>query len=1414
MVATTTTSANELESPEIHLADLTPERIASIDAKLHILVPPDARRTPSQPQPQLLDPADRLAFDLAQHIVRRTEHCDDDGFATKSGDALVAHIRSAPYECINRLFTRAPGSVRFAAFRARNMVDVARAAESLAVTYGGTNVTSLAELFLFLRAGYFVAFYEEDDLDWAGRREEIDTAVAAALDAFVDNAHFYDATEEHGEVLEEAITCMDSSEQQARYLPVVKSWLRRWKPEHADVHTLRSAVNRVFFVLFRGHQQQAFVDAVAADTALVELLRDFALQDWMLDTPAEFMASNAGRVLARFVQYPDAPIHPDVQAGVTTILDRYEPYGTGQTIWIATAGTVIYYDDCEDYGICGFEVEMEARALDIKHTCSDTVSIRAQTLTGEQLDRACTLLERQESEFHFWLRTSGEPVADDHNTGLEVVVFEDYTSYDTYSGLFFGNDTNNGGIYLEGDPGDPSNTARFIAYVQTAFEDKPIWNLEHEQVHYLDGRFNFYGSFSDYGINSHKTVWWLEGLAEYISKGDANATAVEIGRAGDRRLSNVVETIYSDGTTGVYRWSYLAVRFMFERHRDEVDAFLTYFRRGDYDGYLNYLDDNIGARYDPEWAEWLTDVAATDDGTLQFLELPRALAVDEESSASYEVRLATQPAADVTVEVRVPDNLTVDKRTLTFTARNWDVPQTVTVTTGADDNTLDDTVTLTHTASSGGYVATASLTVTVVDSAPAVSFADSLVSAPEGGTVRLTIGIEASRATPTTIGYVHVADDEPFTHDADPSDHNGVDSTVRIAAGETEATFEIVIHDDADIEPARETFIVALEPAVFSEFKPGVPRATVVIEEGVCDRTPAVRDELRGSRHCSALSSIDLAEIRWLNLNRRLNGSLLAGDLSGLTGMRDIRLQNNRLVALPATVFTGNSNLGFLFLEYNEISELPKVLFDEPKGLEWLYLNHNNLAILPDRIFEGLSNLTRLQLQDNPGAPFTLTLNWLRTDSPDSAAPGPATVVASLREGAPFDMEVGISATNGRLSAGGIRIPAGATRSAPVMVEPLEAGATRMAFDAAPTVPDTLCDFGDPCFDGIATAAGKALVLFGIPRVSVEPPAAMRGADVVRIELVDLFPDAQGEDPTYTAESSDAALVSVSVRDDVLTLIAGERDGEGVVTITVTRTAADGSMATRSFSLTIRPRAASEAMVHLFPSTFDTVRQGFVRVINRSAEGGEVDIAAFEDSGRSRPPVSLAIGPGETKHFNSDDLEQGNAGKGLSNGIGAGERDWLLKISSDLDIEVLSFVRTRDGFLTAMHDGVVLEGYRGHVPIFNPGSNRNQRSQLRLINPGIETATVSIAGIDDNGDSPGSDVRVSIPAGAARTLESAELESGSPGFRGSLGDGKGKWRLEVSSDLPVSMVNLLESPTGHLTNLSTAPSRSERDRIR
>ena len=203
-------------------------------------------------------------------------------------------------------------------------------------------------------------------------------------------------------------------------------------------------------------------------------------------------------------------------------------------------------------------------------------------------------------------------------------------------------------------------------------------------------------------------------------------------------------------------------------------------------------------------------------------------------------------------------------------------------------------------------------------------------------------------------------------------------------------------------------------------------------------------------------------------------------------------------------------------------------------------------------------------------------------------------------------------------------------------------------------------------------------------------------------------------------------------------------------------------------------------------------------------------IHAHDDSDRDYGPLTLSIGANETMHFNSHDLEQGNPEKRLSGSAGTGEGDWRLELSSDLDIEVLSYIRTEDGFLTAMHDVVPAVGGQYRVATFNPASNTDQQSLLRLTNRGDEDASLTVTGIDDSGESPGGAVTVTITAGRSMTLNAAQLESGAEGFEGALGNGAGKWRLAVDTDQPITVMSLLLSPTGHLTNLSTAPGRTPR----
>ncbi|MEH8117034.1 collagenase [Aeromonas allosaccharophila] len=203
--------------------------------------------------------------------------------------------------------------------------------------------------------------------------------------------------------------------------------------------------------------------------------------------------------------------------------------------------------------------------LPFELTCSPTLRLRAQDLTLAQAEGICRELGDEEQRFHQQMETGEQPVADDHNEALELVIFNSSADWGRYGAALFGVSTDNGGIYIEGDPARPGNQARFFAYEaewkRPAFQ---VWNLRHEYVHYLDGRFNLYGSFGHYPLN--RTTWWAEGIAEYIAHGQCFARGLDnvANRPANQRptLAAILHLDYDQGGEMVYSWSYTVHRFL------------------------------------------------------------------------------------------------------------------------------------------------------------------------------------------------------------------------------------------------------------------------------------------------------------------------------------------------------------------------------------------------------------------------------------------------------------------------------------------------------------------------------------------------------------------------------------------------------------------------------------------------------------------------------------------------------------------------------------------------------------------------------------------------------------------------------------------------------------------------------------
>ena len=131
-----------------------------------------------------------------------------------------------------------------------------------------------------------------------------------------------------------------------------------------------------------------------------------------------------------------------------------------------------------------------------------------------------------------------------------------------------------------------------------------------------------------------------------------------------------------------------------------------------------------------------------------------------------------------------------------------------------------------------------------------------------------------------------------------------------------------------------------------------------------------------------------------------------------------------------------------------------------------------------------------------------------------------------------------------------------------------------------------------------------------------------------------------------------------------------------------------------------------------------------------------------------------------------------------------------------------AYVRTADGFVTSMRQPTELFVGEGSdeeihgVPFINPGRNHNQRSYLRVTNHATRHTTVHFDLWDDSGAGP---IRASFVVGAGRTRQIAATE-----VEEQTGAGQGKWKALATATpaARLTILSILDTPTGHITNLS------------
>ena len=458
-----------------------------------------------------------------------------------------------------------------------------------------------------------------------------------------------------------------------------------------------------------------------------------------------------------------------------------------------------------------------------------------------------------------------------------------------------------------------------------------------------------------------------------------------------------------------------------------------------------------------------------------------------------------------------------------------------------------------------------------------LSFAAPSASAPEGGALRLALTLSRPATAALSVAWAARPDGDPATADADAADLGAMGGTAAFASGGTEALIEIAVPDDDDIEPAREFLAVELAaPPEGADWSLGRAEALLEVQEGVCDRSPAVSDALRGPRACWAPTPSELAGRSYLSLYRKGVAALRPKDLLGLSRLRVLHLHRNRLAALPEGLLDGLGALERLRLGGNRLAELPAGLLAGAPRLSLLDLGGNRIESLPEGLFAGVAGLAELNLSGNPGAPFPLAMRLVRTDA-EPWAPGPARVRAQVAEGAPFPLAAALLAEGAELSAAQASVPAGAVAGPSVQAAPAGPGAARLSLAGDPAVPEDVCgDVQDglyPCFRGLAPQAGPPLLLFKPPpRPTGQPPAPAVSAngDRASFALDGLFTPAEaGGRLDYEARTDRPDLLAVRIANGRLVLDANEDGLEGTAVVTVTATDPDGPSASLTLTVTV-----------------------------------------------------------------------------------------------------------------------------------------------------------------------------------------------------------------------------------------------------
>ncbi|WP_434627037.1 M9 family metallopeptidase N-terminal domain-containing protein [Chromobacterium sp. CV08] len=471
---------------------------------------------PQGPQGQA---AHRLAA-RAQSTAPSYADCDPGKFGQLSGQELVRYVASVDGSCVNRLFQA--DALSYRAVSPANMKLVAAEARRRAAVWDGQNANGLWPLAVFLKAGYFLQYSHAQEVGDYG--PAVDQPVMQVVEAMAANPALWEVKAIDGrgdhdawyrerdarQSVAETLILADSVRKADYALPLLTRFFGRYNAAAKD-NWARFALHPMQTLLFNMHYQQGFaqkveqgqLDGLVASLAALTRAGQAAFAD-------EQMFLNTLRETGRFMQYPRTA--PQAEAAIAQHLNG-EKFGAAwaEAVYaLKTLGKV----PCERYGICQAEQELRARLFPNRWSFDNGKLVFETPLSLAEVEPLYYAMKQVQTQL-FRVAGTNQPVADDPNAKLRMVIYGSKTAYQRFQGLLNELSTDNGGIYIEKD-------GTFYTFQREVPKESYLTLEElvrHEYVHYLSGRFIQPGMWgtSEFYRDDRRMPWYDEGFAEFMA---------------------------------------------------------------------------------------------------------------------------------------------------------------------------------------------------------------------------------------------------------------------------------------------------------------------------------------------------------------------------------------------------------------------------------------------------------------------------------------------------------------------------------------------------------------------------------------------------------------------------------------------------------------------------------------------------------------------------------------------------------------------------------------------------------------------------------------------------------------------------------------------------------------------------------